>query len=284
MKLRYIPCNLCGSSDTKLITIERSFNVCKCKKCGLVYVNPQPYQMEGNSLGQHDYWDAFEDYIESRDITSRKEHFAHTIRILERVSHGKRGKLLDVGCGYGHFLKLAKEKSWKVTGQDISRKACEYAKYKLGVKVYHDYLENIRFPDSFFDIITMLNVLEHTGDPFSLLTEGKRILNPSGILLVRVPNISILNNLKWLIRKAMGKHYPYLCDVPPAHLYGFTPKTIRMFLEKLDFDKIKFYPTPSTGIRRGFEKHCLEMVTTVSTLATGRQYTLGSILVSGRKK
>lgn len=129
----------------------------------------------------------------------------------------------------------------------------------------------------------MLNVLEHVNEPSSLLTEAKRILKPGGILLVKVPNVSILHNLRWLIRKAIGKPLSSYLSAAPAHLYGFTPRTIRMFLYKLDFDKIKFYPIPSTS-PSSFEKHCLEIVTIVSTLVTGGQYTLGSILVGGRKR
>ena len=69
-----------------------------------------------------------------------------------------------------------KEEGWEVTGQDISRKACEYAKFEFDVNVYWDHLKNIHFPDSYFDIITMLNVLEHVGDPLSLLVERTRCL------------------------------------------------------------------------------------------------------------
>lgn len=280
MKLRNIPCNLCGTNNTRLITTEREFNVCKCKNCSLIYVNLQPYEMEGNSLGYYDYWDTSEDSIKSR-IAAHKNVFMHGIRILERISYGKKGKLLDIGCGYGHFLKLAKERGWKVTGQDISMKACEYTEVELGINVYCGYLESINFPDSHFDVITMWFVLEHVDNPFSLLMEAKQILKPGGMLLVRVPNVSRLHYLRWLIRRARRKPFLYLGGAP-AHLYGFTPKTIRMFFDKLDFKRVKFYPTRSVGTG-GFKNHCVGIVTTISTLLTGGQCTLGPILVCGRK-
>lgn len=109
----------------------------------------------------------------------------------------KNGKLLDVGCGVGYFLIRA-EKYYETYGIDISHFAISYAKRNLNKSILKlGSATNIPFSDEIFDIVTCFDVLEHIRNPREVLREIYRVLKPSGVLIVRVPNTeSVGLNLK----------------------------------------------------------------------------------------
>ena len=90
--------------------------------------------------------------------------------------HRGSGRLLDIGCNYGIFLRLAREAGYEVCGIDISRPAVKYAREKLKLEVLHTTIKQARFPTGSFDIITMFGVLEHLNDPLGDLKEIYRVL------------------------------------------------------------------------------------------------------------
>jgi len=95
------------------------------------------------------------------------------IAILPLRSHS--GSLLDMGCGSGKFLSFMKGVGWKTYGTDISPQAVEVAKSR-GHQVSCGDVRQAGFPDNFFDLITLNNVLEHVYDPIATLQELHRIL------------------------------------------------------------------------------------------------------------
>jgi 2-polyprenyl-3-methyl-5-hydroxy-6-metoxy-1,4-benzoquinol methylase len=120
------------------------------------------------------------------------------------------GRLLDVGCGNGQKLSLLRSLGWTVTGTDVDPKAVRQAQAK-GLEVHLGSLEVQQFPDDFFDVITLNHVIEHVNEPHILLEECRRILKPSGLLLVFTPNSESLGH-------RLYKHNWLGLDVP-RHLY-----------------------------------------------------------------
>ena len=101
---------------------------------------------------------------------------------------GKR--LLDVGCGSGSFVYLAKDKYEDLYGIDISKYRLVEAR-KLGIKTCRIDLDvdTIPYPNDYFDTVTCLDVLEHLKDPRKVLNEIYRVLKENGQLIVSTPNI-----------------------------------------------------------------------------------------------
>lgn len=98
-----------------------------------------------------------------------------------------RKRFLDIGCGVGHYLALAKEHFEELCGVEPSITSVMKAR-EQGFSVIHDYFhEGLSF-DSGFDAISMIEVLEHIEQPSDLFTQAARLLNENGILLVEVPN------------------------------------------------------------------------------------------------
>lgn len=285
-QLRKITCNLCGHNDCALVTSERTFSICRCQHCGLLYVNPQPNDWPStDSSGSFDYYG-----LEGRltEVPSRYiPAFESALRNLNRVRDYLPGpRLLDIGCGVGIFLGLAMEQGWDVYGQDISAIACEHARSVVGhEKVFHMRLESLckESKESPFDVCILWCVLEHVEDPMQLLQTASELITPGGTILVRVPNTGGLHRLRWRFQRLLGKETISLLGGVPAHLHGFTTGTIKQYLSRAGFSNVRFQGTNSSGYRGPMDKFLFQL-SRLSALLTGGRYTVGPILVTGKKK
>jgi ubiquinone/menaquinone biosynthesis C-methylase UbiE len=120
--------------------------------------------------------------------------------------HDNNTKLLDVGCGEGFFLFNATEAGYITKGVELSRNSAEYARSEFGLDVETGLLEEAHFPENYFDVVTLWQVLEHLSQPLIVLEEAYRVLKPGGVLVVSTPDIGgvpakILQRKWWNIRR-----------------------------------------------------------------------------------
>ncbi|MEM7102971.1 MAG: class I SAM-dependent methyltransferase [Bacteroidota bacterium] len=118
---------------------------------------------------------------------------------LDLISTNQRNRLLDVGCGEGFTLKYFKKAGWDVTGLDYSDFGCRMINPDcVDNLIQGDVDQNISQlleKGEKFDLIWLDNVLEHLIDPLKTLQEVKALTNPSGALVIEVPNdFSIVQN------------------------------------------------------------------------------------------
>jgi len=132
------------------------------------------------------------------------------------------GRLLEVGCGPGHFLRLASERGWKVQGVEIARSAVEVAR-SFGLAVFHGSLEELleKNPVPNFDAVVAFEVLEHVGDPMGFLKLLGKAVRVKGVVAISVPNAC--DPFVFLDPRPEAQ--------PPVHLQFFTRKAIRKALE-----------------------------------------------------
>lgn len=183
-------------------------------------------------------------YYESDDYISHTdskrtwfEKLYHIIRrkaIRDKVSlieycNVDKGKILDIGTGTGEFLNEARKQNWKTFGIEPNEKAKNSAKDK-GLCVAENTSD---FEDGFFDVITMWHVLEHVKDLEFQIKELKRLLKPTGTIIIAVPNYKSFD------AKYYGKYWAAY-DVP-RHLWHFSKTAItKLFqLEHLKVINIK---------------------------------------------
>jgi len=239
MKLSFekTKCNLCGQDQTKNIFTLRSFNVVKCKNCSLVYVNPQLSQKILAQIYDKEYFVTsgekfYKNYFEERKW--RTEEFQKVIQKINEIKQPP-GNFLDIGCAAGYLLDVARENGWETYGVEISKEAGIFAREKLKLEVFVGTIQKAKFPANFFDVVTMIDTIEHMTDPKSELKEAARVLKKSGLLVIDTPNISSLGF------KIFGKGWRFM--VPEVHLWYFSPKTITLMLEETGFKNIKItYP------------------------------------------
>lgn len=241
--MKYVNCNLCNADDTFLVTTQNGYKVVRCKSCGLVYVNPRP----DNEALKHLY----DEYHQrnGKDVNDwaklMGKNFKEILLFLNKALPDK-GKLLDIGCGYGHFIEIMKRQGWSVYGIDLSPKVLLYAKEK-GLDVLETSIDDVSFPDEYFDVVTAFYVLEHVTNPLHVLKNMYKMLKPCGILVLRVPHTTPIIRILSFFRIKNN-----LYDTP-YHLFDYSPEIIIQLLKKAGFSSVKVTPGSPTIPANVFE-------------------------------
>jgi 2-polyprenyl-3-methyl-5-hydroxy-6-metoxy-1,4-benzoquinol methylase len=160
------------------------------------------------------------------------------------------GKILDIGCGSGLFLKEMNELGWDSYGVEIDESAVEYAK-KTGLKVFCGELTDVHYPELYFDVVAMRHVIEHVHSPKEVMNEIYRIMKNEGTLILATPNIDCYE------AKIFERYWTNL-DVP-RHLFFFSLETIKRLLKTTGFevekvDWISFLPIMLRGSLRNMRQ------------------------------
>jgi 2-polyprenyl-3-methyl-5-hydroxy-6-metoxy-1,4-benzoquinol methylase len=227
IEMEEIPCPICEESRRDPLHLEGSFQMVRCPSCQFIFLNPRP-TIESLHYFYQQYLPEEESSIESWE-KMMKPVFHRAGNLLKQ--YRRKGRLLDVGSGFGFFLSEMKNRGWDVTGIEISQKAMNYARDVLGLTIHPGPLEKANFPDDYFDAVTGFYVIEHLPYPMAFLRGCHRILKPGGLLLLRYPHTTPIKNL---LRLLGIKNCLY--DLP-AHLSDFSPKMIQRCLEKIGFGK-----------------------------------------------
>jgi 2-polyprenyl-3-methyl-5-hydroxy-6-metoxy-1,4-benzoquinol methylase len=226
IELEEIVCPLCKASSGIPVHREGSFQMVKCPSCQFIYLNPRP-----TSEALHEF---YQQYLprEEQSIESWQKMMNPVFKRAAHLLQGLkgRGRLMDVGAGFGFFLSEMKKRGWEVMGVEISQRGMNYARDRLAVNVYPGPLEKAGLPDEHFDAVTAFYVVEHLSNPITFLRECHRILKPGGLLLLRYPHTTPIKNLLCLLGIENR-----LYDLP-AHLSDFSPETIQRLLERSGFD------------------------------------------------
>jgi len=145
---------------------------------------------------------------------------------------GPPGRLLDVGCSSGYFLRRARERRWAVTGIDLDQRAVDYARAELGLDVRCATLESAGFAPASFDLVTLWGVLEHFPDPACQLRFIRAILRDGGRLVVGVPNVRSLNQM---VARLSRDDWDMLLE--PGHLHHFNADTLTRLIKPAGFER-----------------------------------------------
>lgn len=227
-------CVICQELNYKIIFKEFDIDILKCRNCGHVFSSFDIV---------HDYDGYFGEEIEKDDhFWWNNAHERMYGDFCKKFVKSKNGRLLDVGCGLGYFVKkVLVYPDWDVYGYEISKPAVGFAKDKLGLKnIFQGKVEESDFPEQYFDIITLWDVIEHIPNPGPLLSYLNKILKDDGVLFIHTPNIKVQlpkARIKKLVKgEKKGGHYLEAKD----HINIYSPKAIRSLLSGFGFNKIKF--------------------------------------------
>lgn len=247
-------CALCGKDDFEdLFTasdphyrIPGRFKLVRCRGCSLVFLNPRPDLPALQALYPEDT------YYAHQNCFVKPPAFKTFLRSLflridtKDPPFSAPGALLDVGCGSGAFMNKMRAAGWRVRGVEISPQAVEIGRRQGGLDIFCGTVREAAYPDESFDYIRLNHCLEHILDPNESLQEIRRILKPSGKLLIGVPNID------GMTFRVFGPWWYYLC--PPIHIFHYTPKTLSSLLEKNGFIPEKItYNSNYHGLLEGLQ-------------------------------
>jgi 2-polyprenyl-3-methyl-5-hydroxy-6-metoxy-1,4-benzoquinol methylase len=216
------------------------FSLVRCDACGLVYLSPAPEVHEMDQFYQPQYYTRASGAVAVTDEVKKRLIEGFTYRWNGLSRRCPRGRLLDVGCGDGHFLAFMRQRGWEVWGSEISEIACRYAVATLGMPVERilcgDFL-TAPLPEASFDLVTLFDVLEHLDRPREVLRKCGRLLKPGGVLFLQVPNYGALG------RRLFGAYWIHI-DAP-RHLVHFTRRTIAPLLR--DWEVLEVRTATSLG-------------------------------------
>lgn len=212
-------CILCNSTDIKELKKYRKHYLVKCKKCSFVFSNRIP---EDDELQQH--YATYQRNAEISSITIKR--YEELLNILEK--YRKTNTILDIGCGDGHFLNVAKQKGWNVYGTEFTDEAVNVCTQK-GINCFKGRLSELEF-NTTFDVITSFEVIEHIYNPVEEINIISKLLRKGGGFYLTTPNFTSLTTL---ILQEHRRTIEY-----PEHLSYYTPQTLHYLLSRQEFKKI----------------------------------------------
>jgi len=228
-------CNICNLDNCEILVKDGLSNIVRCRNCGLVYRNPRESQEESLNNYKHSYWTPLkkEFWYKRRMI-----FFERILKKIEKIR--PKGRLLDLGCGFGYFLDLAKKRGWQVYGVEPSNSASQFAMQEFKLNISQGELEDAQFASNSFDVITMWNVLEHLHDPLALLREANRILKKDGLVVMRVPNMDFqLPGFRFFKKIEKIANIFGIDNQFVIHKYSFSNDTLKIILEMAGFKNIQ---------------------------------------------
>lgn len=196
-------CLLCREGPARPLLTKDGKSFVRCPNCGLIYQDPPPSFRENREFYEKNYYENFGDLTAS--IHGGRLPLYRTF-LSQCLPYRRSGRLLDVGSGYGDFLKRAQAEGWEAWGIEPSREASEASQKALGSRILNETLETAHFPENYFDVITLWNVIDCLSDPLNALRKINSWLAPGGLLFIRTPN----SFFHWSLYRIYSAFGPFL--------------------------------------------------------------------------
>ncbi len=230
------PCRLCGNKDFTRITNKLRFDntadVMQCTSCDLIFLDQDTFDFP-EDFYETEYHQTYLTHVDP-DILDPQKYYEKMKKAsapwINRVRDMLQGHehVLDVGCSTGQLITGIQDKAAAVYGHELSKKEVEFCKTVLKIDVDDQPLED-RFEEESMDLITLIFVFEHIGDPVPFLEELKSYLKPHGKLVIVVPNIK--DALVSLYDIPEFREFYYCIE----HLFYYDQVTLGKMLAKAGF-------------------------------------------------
>lgn len=264
-------CDLCSSPGTLvrngvpdpdgMIPGTWSFRQCSNPQCAIYWLDPAPVETE--------LWKAYTRYHTHTRQSSDK--FGRSVlsvvnRLLKllllpvwtvngmraemkhlrfmTLEHDKPGRLVDVGCGAGRFLRRMQKRGWEAEGVEFDPQAARKVTARYGIRVHVGDLRAAALADDSYDVVTMNQVMEHVFDPRGTLSECLRILKPGGKLIMTTPNVNSVG------AREFGPYWRGW--EPPRHLHLFSVEALKRLAVQCGFEVVdaRSYSWDAAGVYR----------------------------------
>jgi SAM-dependent methyltransferase len=237
--LHTITCPICGTeveaSSFKEVYVSpynnQEYKRYECPNCDVHWWEPRKIIPEFYESEVLELYTAFHEGVGTRLGEYHKAFFKH-------LPSNVRGKLLDVGCGNGRFLRHAKEQGFEVWGIDFDKKSVENVKRNLGIDTVfamslEEFYEYAKEKNLKFDVITFFDVLEHQDKPREFLEMVKGLLKGGRYIAGSVPDRErLFVEIDW--------KYSHI-DHPPHHFLRFSKSSLEKALNFSDFKEVEVY-------------------------------------------
>jgi SAM-dependent methyltransferase len=227
-------CPCCrGAAEQRRLYEKNGCDILRCVGCGLGRAvahdfSPDEYYTAGYFCGAEP--DGYADYLGAEPVL--RHEFADTAAFIRRYRGG--GRLLELGCAYGFFLKEA-EPFFQVGGIEIAADAAACCRER-GLRVVTGVADTATLAEfGALDVVVLLDVIEHLPDPYATLELCYRQLNPGGVIAITTGDFASP------LARLAGRHWRLM--TPPQHLWYFTPESLRRLAASLGL-RLEAYDHP----------------------------------------
>lgn len=192
-------CPLCGSTHTKPVKFEKNIftgdfdpevksytdtwvTLLQCQNCSFAFAKEIPVDPNFfDKRYQFDFDPSFE-----VEATYKSSILDQTFKLI--AQNGKwNGRLLDIGSFGGNLIKYAMDKGYEPEGIEVNASMAKASSEKLGVKVHNCKVQDYSGNGEQYDVITLIDVLEHLFEPRGVIESCEKLLKPGGLLVIKVP-------------------------------------------------------------------------------------------------
>lgn len=207
----------------------------RCRSCGLLFPDPFPFPREPQELYGHpdEYFGAAHDLVK----------FENTRTIVGEIALRcgiERPRLLDVGCGRGELVHIARERGFDAVGTEFSEAMIAAARERYGLTLVRASIEDLaKTKPAPFDAVVLSAIIEHVHDPDSLVAGVRAVTHPGSVIYIDTPREpNLLTMLANAFSRLRGSPIVYNLSPswPPYHVFGFDPRALRHLLAKYDME------------------------------------------------
>jgi SAM-dependent methyltransferase len=244
--MREIVCPICNSRHAAIVygaklpaTFDETappspysahYQINRCEDCGLTYSNPV---MDDRGVAKL-YEESSETNVNPGEEGNVRRTMARYYQLAAPHLHG-RERMLDIGCDMGFMLEAAKADGFKeLHGIEPVPKARCIAKAIEGTIITDKFFEETDYPSSYFDLITLIHVLDHLYDPRVVLERALKNLRPGGLV------VAVVHNIRSLLGLVLGERFPIF---NLYHHYFFDKDTLAELFRRQGFEVVKVVST-----------------------------------------
>lgn len=230
-------CRLCGNNNLKLYYVQgnkNQYKFYKCPTCKLVNYDLTTGQDQIKYEGGK--------YILPEDMSPKQNKDQHETYKFIKKRIKSEGRLLDIGCGNGKLLLLAKNDGWDVKGLELSKFLADSINSRYGIDVaISNFLTYTSDEKGVFDIIILRHVLEHLPDSIIAMTKINELLKTNGYAVLEFPDIEGCElKLKRFLKKTGIHKKRYEETYKPGHCNEFCKESFKYLLAKTGFELLEW--------------------------------------------
>lgn len=216
-------CPACGDLAPLRLGEKHDYAVWKCRRCGVVFIEPEAAPADIARVYDHYY-----DRASFQTTSTVAASLERLVRSAEEFR--QTGRWLDFGYGEGGILAVAQGRGWLCYGIELSGQALEHGRSR-GWTVASDPSSDQRFEPGTFDVVSMIELLEHVPAPAQILRSAAPWLRPGGLLYLTTPNVQSLNG------RLLGLAWSVVS--PPEHVVLWTASALRNALAAAGFRVVR---------------------------------------------
>lgn len=227
-------CPICNNEQKKHLYKVDKFSYFECSNCKGIYTDPFIKEVYINEMYSSGAYNEYQQKLVHNSSEIRKD-LLDKRKIAQIESHQpEKGKILDVGCGQGSFLKSCKDSGWLVKGVDPSKNAALKAKELYDIDVITSRFEELNEAEK-FDCITFWGVLEHVLSPQEILNKASALCRKNAIVQFEVPSADCL------IKNYLEKYsfLPTRYIESGRHNIFFSRESIKLMLKEAGFELVE---------------------------------------------